>query len=155
MAEEDENKSNTYIGIMHNEVMKSSTGISGEEQDDDNYEKYQYLDPNRRNGTHDSTHGEMSNNNRGILVIEFITRHIMKKCYIDLTNNNYYIIDNLLTGFNSNRLTSSNDSSLVDERKQKVVASPDSTTVTSGDRHSHQNGRSSFNTGKSKNKLSL
>ena len=58
-------------------------------------------------------------------------------------------------GFPPNRLPSSSDSSFIDERKQKVVASPDSTTVTSGDRNSQMSGRGSINATRNKNKSNL
>ena len=61
----------------------------------------------------------------------------------------------LLIGFPPNRLPSSSDSSLIDERKQKVVASPDSTTAISGERNSQMSGRGSLNAARNKNKLNL
>ena len=61
----------------------------------------------------------------------------------------------LLLGLHSNPLPSTNISCMADERKQKVVASPDSTTIISGDRHSHMNSRGSLNVGRNKNKSVL
>ena len=61
----------------------------------------------------------------------------------------------LLIGFPPNRLPSSSDSSFIDERKQKVVASPDSTTAISGDRNSQMSGRGSLNSARNKNKSNL
>ena len=61
----------------------------------------------------------------------------------------------LFKGFQENYVQSPNNSSFLDDRKQKVVASPDSTTVISGDRHCQLNGRNNLTNARNKTKSNL
>ena len=67
MAEDNSNESNTYIGILHHEITKSTTGGSANEQQPSNGETYQYFDQRSRNRGHGIIQNELQNNNQGIL----------------------------------------------------------------------------------------
>ena len=66
IAEDNSNEQNTYIGILHHEITKSSTGGSANEQQPSNGESYQYFDQKSRNRGHSIIHNELQNNNQGI-----------------------------------------------------------------------------------------
>ena len=67
MAEDNSNEPNAYIGIMHQEYTKSSTGGSTNEQQPNNGESYQYLDQESINRGHSIIKNELQNDNQGIL----------------------------------------------------------------------------------------
>ena len=67
MAEDDANEPNTYIGILHHEITKSSTGGSSNEQHPCNGESYQYFNQKSRNRGHSTIQNELQNSNTGML----------------------------------------------------------------------------------------
>ena len=67
MSEDNSNEQNAYIGIMHQEYTKSSTGGSTNEQHSCNGESYQYFNQKSRNRGHSTIQNELQNSNTGML----------------------------------------------------------------------------------------
>ena len=69
MAEEDHKNSNTHIGIINSQILKSSTGEYEKNDRHGNDESYQYTDEKRERGGNGFIYNGSSNNNRGMTII--------------------------------------------------------------------------------------